>query len=329
MSEMEAIWISEAETINLISLKEAIPALETGLIQEHDGKAANMKKTHAVWNEKRSTLHAIGAVLDGAGVVGTKTWAHTPGGACPLLILFNSENGKLLAVIEAFALGQMRTAGISGVATRCLADEHADDMAIIGTGKQALAQVAGVHAVRPLKRLRVYSPNQEKREAFASKVKENLALDVGVSESVEEAVKDVSIVTLVTRAVEPFLSSSMLSTGCHINAVGAITPERQEFTQDIFDRCDLIAVDTFDSVRRLSSEFIQQFDTNDWSSVTPLSSLVASKSHRPTDADLTLFKAMGMGLSDLSMGTEILHRALAKGIGRKIPQPEKKPLRLF
>ena len=154
-------------------------------------------------------------------------------------------------------------------------------------------------------------------------------MDVEVSVSVEDAVKDASIVTLVTRAVEPFLSSFMLSAGCHINAVGALTPERQEFTQDIFDRCDLIAVDTLDSVRRLSSEFIQQFDTNDWSSVTPLSSLVASKSNRPTDADLTLFKAMGMGLSDLAMGTEILNRAVASGVGRVVPQPEKKPLRLF
>ena len=107
MSDEEALWISEAMIVDLISLKEAIPALEAGLRQEQEGKAVNMKKTHAVWNQNKSTLHAIGAVLDGAGIVGTKTWAHTPGGACPLLILFNSENGKLMAVIEAFALGQM------------------------------------------------------------------------------------------------------------------------------------------------------------------------------------------------------------------------------
>ena len=69
MSDEEALWISEAMIVDLISLKEAIPALEAGLRQEQEGKAVNMKKTHAVWNQNKSTLRAIGAVLDGAGLV--------------------------------------------------------------------------------------------------------------------------------------------------------------------------------------------------------------------------------------------------------------------
>lgn len=324
----EALWISEQDIVDLISLKEAVPALESGLRLEHEGKAQNMKKTHAVWNDKKSTLHALGAVFDGAGLVGTKTWSHTPGGACPLLILFNSDNGKLLAVLEAFALGQMRTAAISGVATRYMSSPNANDMAIIGTGKQALAQVAGVNAVRDLQRLRVYSPTETKRIAFAEKVRANFNFDVEVCKNVESTVKDADIVTLVTRSQESILSADMLTNGCHLNAVGAITPERKEFSQDIFTRTRLIAVDTVDSVRRLSSEFIEQFGEDDanWESVKPLSSLVSSGTTRPADCEISLFKAMGMGLSDLSMGSEILKRARENGAGRSIPQPEKKPL---
>ncbi|NNE37855.1 MAG: ornithine cyclodeaminase family protein [Gammaproteobacteria bacterium] len=330
MTEANAIWISEQEIVELISLKEAVPALEAGLLLEHDGKAQNMKKTHAIWNENKSTLHALGSVFDGAGMVGTKTWAHTPGGACPLLILFNSDNGKLLAVIEAFALGQMRTAAISGVATKFMSDINADDMAIIGTGKQAIAQVAGVNAVRQLKRLRVFSPTPEKREAFADKVKVTFNFDVETCDSVASAVADASIVTLVTRAKDVILSADMLARGCHLNAIGAITPERKEFSQDIFSRTSLIAVDTVDSVQRLSSEFIEQYGEDDanWDVVKPLSSLVATVSNRPDECDISLFKAMGMGLSDLSLGAEILKRARQAGAGRSIPQPEKRPLNL-
>ena len=329
MNDDQAIWISESEVVALVSLTEAISALEKGLKEEHAGNAVNMKKTHVAWNRKRSTLHAIGAVLDGMGIAGTKTWAHTPGGACPLLILFNSETGRLIAVIEAFALGQMRTAGISGVATKCLTDETANEMAIIGTGKQALAQVAGVNVVRPLKRLRVYSRNPDNRQAFVDKVRNQFAFEVTATDSVEEAVESVPIVTLVTRATEPFLSAAMLSNGSHVNAVGAITPERREFTQDVFDRSGPIVVDTLDSVRRLSSEFIEQFgdDDKNWRVVQTLSAVVANGGGRPSGADITLFKAMGMGLSDLSMGHEILNRARANGAGRAIPQPEKQPLR--
>ena len=108
------------------------------------------------------------------GFAGTKTWAHTAGGATPLVTLWNSDTGKLEAIIEAFALGQMRTGGISGVATARMAAEGADELAIIGTGKQALTQVVAVAAVRPLKRIRVYSPTAENRRAFIAKLEKLL-----------------------------------------------------------------------------------------------------------------------------------------------------------
>src|SRR5919202_1085052 len=128
-----------------------------------------MVKTHVAWGDG-STLHAIGATFPKAGFVGTKTWAHTEGGATPLLILFDSETGALKAIIEAFALGQMRTGGASGVATRWLAAEGADDFAIIGTGKQAVTQVAAVLAVRPVKSIRVFGRDEERRTRFAARV---------------------------------------------------------------------------------------------------------------------------------------------------------------
>jgi len=325
-----ALWINEADIVKLISLREAIPALERGLLQENSGTAANMSKTHVPWNQNRSTLHAIGAVMQADGIVGTKTWAHTPGGACPLLILFSSETGALIAVIEAFALGQMRTAGVSGVATRWMAGKDANDMALIGTGKQSLAQVAGVFAVRALNRLRVYSPNRENREAFVEKARKQFSFEILSVDTVEKAVEGASIVTLVTRAREAFLSASMLSRGCHLNAVGAITPERQEFMQDVFDRSDIIAVDTVDSVKRLSSEFIEQYgnDETRWNTVRPLSALVADSKGRTAKTDLSLFKAMGMGISDLALGVEILARARSAGAGQTIPQPRKAAVRL-
>src|SRR5207237_9652086 len=117
-------------------------------------------------------LKAIGAVFANEQFAGTKTLAHTKGGATPLLILFDSESGALKAIIEAFALGQMRTASASGVATDLLAPKDADDFAIIGTGKQAITQVAAIIAVRPVKRLRVFGPNEERRERFVARVKE-------------------------------------------------------------------------------------------------------------------------------------------------------------
>src|SRR3954452_329796 len=149
-------WLVEKEVSELIDLPAAIDAVEAGLRLEAAGQGRTMEKTHVAWGGGH-TLHALGAALPGRGLAGTKTWAHTGGGATPLLIVWDAESIRLRAVIEAFVLGQLRTAAVSAVATRWMAATGADDMAIVGSGKQALPQVAAVAAVMPIRRFRVFS----------------------------------------------------------------------------------------------------------------------------------------------------------------------------
>ena len=318
----DPLWITEAEVVSALALPDAIEALRNTLALEASGRARNMPKTLQMWGGHH-TLHAIGAVVEGAETVGTKTWAHTAGGATPLVTLWNSETGQLEAIIEAFALGQMRTGGISGLATDRMADPHADEFAIVGTGKQSITQVAAVAAVRKLKRIRVFSPTPENRRKFLTQLEKLFpSTELVESGSVAAAVKDAPIVTLVTRARAPILTASMLARGAHLNAVGAIAPDREEFTQDVFERASLVAVDMVETVKSLSAEFRKRFADGDWSRVQLLSEVVAVKWQRPESADITLFKAMGMGLSDLALGIEILKRVRANGGGRVIPHPK-------
>jgi ornithine cyclodeaminase/alanine dehydrogenase-like protein (mu-crystallin family) len=316
---MSALWITEAEVAALVDMDDAIAALERGLAAEAARGAVNMVKTHTTFGHG-DTLHAIGATMLAQGVVGTKTWAHTEGGANPLLILFDAADGQLVAIIEAFALGQLRTSAMSGLATRWLAAPRACEMALIGAGKQALAQVAAVAAVRKLRRVRVASRNPENAAAFAKRAGAELQLEIEPVPSVAAATKDADIITLVTRATAPFLHSAMVAPGAHINAVGAVVPERAEFAPAMLARCAVVAADTVAGVRALSREFIEFFgkDERAWDTVLPLSRVVAAANGRPPGADLTLFKAMGMGISDLSVGVEVLRRARANGVGRPL-----------
>src|SRR3546814_6585569 len=111
---------------------------------------------------------------------------------------------------------------MTGVGTRWVAPEKADDMAIIGSGRQALAQVAAVNIVRPLTRIRAWSPNAEHRHAFAKQLRDAFAAEVIEAPTLESAIDGASLVTIVTRARDPFLSADMLARGAHLNAVGAI-----------------------------------------------------------------------------------------------------------
>ena len=323
-SSSSFLWITEADVAQLLSIVAAIDAVERALLLEARGDAQNMLKTHVGWGGGNG-LHAIGAAVPASGFVGTKTWAHTEGGATPLLILFDAATGALRAVIEAFVLGQLRTGAVSGVATRALAAKDAAELAIIGTGKQMLAQVAAVAAVRPLQRVRVFSPNAAHRTRAVQWLQERLDVDAMEAPSVRAAVEGAPIVTLATRARHPFLSADMVARGAHINAIGAITPERAEFADDLFVRCDRVVADSVAAASKLSREFIDHYDDDAaaWQRVTPLSTIVAQRARRPAEADVTLFKAMGMGLADLALGIEVYERAGRHGVGTPLPAPER------
>jgi len=320
----DAIWITESEVAELIDLGEAIGALEAALREEAGGAAQNMTKTLLQYG--KNNLHAIGGKL--GNIVGAKSWTHTEAGTCPLLLLWSAEDGSLVAVIEAFALGSLRTGAISGVAASWMAQEDASVMAIAGTGKQALAQVGTMLAVLPIERLQIYSPREESRRAFAAKVGTEYGVETRDCASMEEACRGAHVVTLVTRATQPLLNASMLGRGAHLNAVGAIAPDGEEFAQDVFGRATLVAVDNLPGVQQHSREFITQFGSGGWDRVRPLSALIASGRRRHEADDVSLFKAMGMGISDLALGVELVRRARARGAGRVIAQPRKQKPRL-
>ncbi len=314
----------------MMDIGEAITALEKGLLTEARGDAKNMVKTHVGW-DNGSTLHAIGAVFPKERFAGTKTWAHTAGGATPLLILFDSETGSLKAIIEAFALGQLRTASASGVATNWLAAKDADDFAIIGTGKQAITQVAAIVAVRPIKRIRVFSRNEERRSNFAQRVKEEFKLETIACGGIAETVRDAAIITVVTRATQPIINAEMIAKGTHINAIGAIVPSRGEVARDVLERCKEIVVDSVPQAQKLSRELIEFFgpaDQQGWQGVKSLADLVLAHEPRQIEDDLTLFKSLGMGISDLALGMELYRKARAQGLGREFAAPQRATPRL-
>jgi ornithine cyclodeaminase len=145
---------------------------------------------------------------------------------------------------------------------------------------------------------------------------------VEVTTSAAEAAEGAAIITTATRARTPILDSAMVAAGTHVNAVGAITPERGEIAPDLVARCDPVTADSPDAARRLARELAGL------ASITPLSAVVAAGTGRPPGADVTLFRAMGIGLADVAVGAELVRRAHAMGAGRPLPQPAPVPLDL-
>lgn len=295
------IW-TEEDVRAAVTLPAVIDSVERVLVHEAGGGAWNLDKTMASWpaGDGRGAAHALGAVDLDARLVIFKTWVYTPVGASSLMTMFSAADGATVGVAEAAAAGALRTAAISGIATRWLADPDADELAVLGAGRQALRQVEAVAAVRPLRRVRLWNRTAAKAEELAEQVRTALGFEVVVAPTVEDATRDVPIVTLITRAADPFLRLDHLAPGAHLNAVGAILPTHAEFDPALLAESALTVVDSEPNARKGSRE-LREFFGEDWGAVRTLADVVAGKVARPAAPRCTVFKGMGMGLSDLAV----------------------------
>jgi ornithine cyclodeaminase len=172
--------------------------------------------------------------------------------------------------------------------------------------------------VRPLKRLRVFSPTPENRAKFVELVTSKYQFEVMNAPSIEAAVKDAPIVSTFTRARQSFLAADMIAKGAHVNAGGAIIPAYAEITPDVVGRASLIVVDNLEQCKENARELNDAFANGiggGWDRVRQISTVVKAGKGRPAGTDLTLYKFMGVGLADLAAGIEIYRRAQKQGKG--------------
>lgn len=318
MTDTGPIWLTESDIAKLVTLNEGIDALRSLLASEEPGKTWSMDKALAAW-EPSSSMHSLGSVDALQNFSGVKSWINTPQGARAIFTLFDSKAGDVLALMEANTLGSIRTAGIAGLATDLLTDTSADSLAIFGTGRQARSQIAAVAAVRALRTVYVYGRDEGRRAAFCEKIAAEFPVDVKSMSSVADTAAAAPILTLVTRAREPFLTGKMLTKGTHINAMGSVIPGFAEFTQDVFDQIEHPVVDSIANAQKTSTEFRERFgdDEDEWKAVTPLSAILAGRATISTGST-TLFKGMGMGLSDLAIAIRAYEESLEQGLGNRL-----------
>jgi alanine dehydrogenase len=316
-----ARWITEAEVVGLLSLEEALGALESGLVRLQTLEAVTIPKAMHAWGG--GSVHSLGAFDGKSGLACFKNWINTPAGAVALLVLFDIETGALRAIIEAGALGAMRTSGVTALATRELSAEGADEAAILGSGRQAQLQLAAIALIRPPKRVRFWSPTPAKRNAAAEAASQRFGVNAVVCDTLEAATQDAAIIASVTRAREPFLRLDHIAQGAHLNAVGAILPGFAELEPNVLVAADILAADSVSAVSKLREvSEASALDSNLIARTCELSTLLSTPGrNRPAAPRLTAFKSLGIGASDLALAGEVLRRAERQHIGRAIDTP--------
>jgi alanine dehydrogenase len=256
------------------------------------------------------------------GFIGMKIYTVARGVARFVVPLFRSTTGEMAALIEADALGQIRTGAASGVATKYLANANARTACIIGTGYQGRTQLEAVAAVRRLDRVRAFGRDPERRAKFCREMSERIGVAVEPTKSGEEAVRDAEIIITATSATKVVLEGEWLAPGMHINAMGANWPQKRELDTAAVALANKIVVDSIEQTKMEAGDLIQAFgeDQSRWNAVQELSQIVAAKTPGRISADqITLFKSNGIATWDLAAAVRVYEMAVARGMGQSIP----------
>ena len=318
-----AIYLNEQDVTNLLTMEDALSAVEAVFKLQASGEATN---------EPRRRVHAAGAslnVMSGAveqigtfrGLAGLKAYTVTRHGARFHVSLYDAESGELLAFIEANKLGQMRTGAASGIATKYLANPDAKSIGIYGSGWQASSQLEAVCAVRPIEVVKVYSRSAEKCERFCREMSAKLkGLKI---EPVGEAgdAAGCEIIITITSAREPVLEGARLQPGAHINAAGNNSILKREFDDEVIKRAGFIAVDSLDQARFEAGELITPVEKGllTWERVKELRYVVSGQIKGRTDrGEITLFKSLGIAIEDVAAAAIVYQKARAQKVGKEM-----------
>ena len=315
---MPPIYLSESDVERLVTIKDAMAALEALFATWGQPSTTNLPRQRAPL--PGGAFNLMGAAYGAKGVHGLKAYAGVKGAQFHAL-LYSSLDGSLKAVIEADLFGQMRTGAASGIATRLLANAHARTLGVIGTGKQSRMQVAAVCTVRPIRQVRVFSRTAEHREAYARSLQSELGVEVVPASTAQACVAEADVVVTITKSAEPVCRAEWLAEGAHVNVAGANSDARREVDAETVLRAAVKVTDHVAQAKEEAAEFraLVAAGKLEWSAIRELGELVTGKAKgRTSPSELTLFKSLGIALEDVAFAELVYERALATGVGRPI-----------
>src|SRR5262249_7678499 len=159
---------------DLMPVSRCIELIESALRNLAEGRVVLPLRQVLIKPDKSGALGSMPVIDDAAGAMAVKVISVFHGNAAKgldshirVLILFDGNGGRVLAILDAGAITAIRTAAASGLATRLLARRYAGDLAILGSGVQARTHLAAMMAARTIRRVRIWSPNQDHARAFA------------------------------------------------------------------------------------------------------------------------------------------------------------------
>ena len=245
-----ALLISNQDIEQVLDMKTCLAAIEEGVKEYYRGDAicrpridvwapSGDPQGYYQWGSMEGTSRRYGVFATRiksdiaywtTSADGRKTqekYCQRPGLFCGLILIFSTENGEPLAIMNDGQLQHLRVGATAGLAAKYLSRTDADTVGMIGSGGMAWTHALAFAEVRPIKRIQVYSPTAKNRQTFARKLAERLGIEVNPVVSAEDAVKGAQIVSACTDATVPVIPGRSVDAGAFICTVkGSVELDR-------------------------------------------------------------------------------------------------------
>ncbi len=329
---MDVLVLSAEDVSKLLPMRDAIQVMREALGALAEGRALVPLRMVMRLPDASGFLGVmpgyIGADGGNQGALGMKAVSVFPGNAGRgidthqgAVILLEADTGRLSAVMDGGAITGIRTAAVSGVATDVLARKDAAELAILGAGVQARTHLDAIAAVRPLRRVRVWSRSPAHAEKLVAAMKGRFLASIEAVASAEAAVRGADIVATVTASPDPIVQRPWLKNGVHINAVGSSTPTAREIDSATVAAASLF-VDRRESALNEAGDVLIPMREGAFGAdhiQAELGEVLIGKHPGRKSADeVTLFKSLGLSVEDVASAAFIAKRARDLRIGQTV-----------
>jgi len=237
-----------------------------------------------------------------------------------VMLLFSTEDGRLLSILEADWISWMRTGATSGVATKYLAQNDARCAGIFGTGKQARSQLMAVAAVRPIERALVYSPTPSRRKQYATDMSNRLGIAVQAVDAPEAILGEADVICTATTSRTPVFDGEQVRQGVLVNAIGQHYPDRREVDSALVARSRIVVDDRKRALQEDGELLIplQAGELAEAKIEATLGEVVAGLKTGRTGDEITLFTSGGIASEVLAVAAGVYEVAEREGLGQEI-----------
>jgi ornithine cyclodeaminase len=255
-------------------------------------------------------ISTMGAVLPDQGFAGAKVYTTIRGQFDFVILLFSAQDGRPLASLEANAITRLRTAACSVLAARHLARAGARRLAVFGAGVQGRAHAAQFAQAYALQDIRVVDPYAS--PDTAGRISAECGVPVRMTEAAA-ALDGADIVVTASRAVQPLFDGAALAPGTFVAAIGSSLPGTRELDDVALRRASRIVLDWAPQTLREAGDLMQaQPGCLAPGKMADLAELVSGrKPGRTGDDEITIYKAVGVGLQDVALAGLAYRRVAA------------------